>query len=64
MIRVDKELTAWDNLSAEEKKVQLYLKQKELLDSFLERHAITPEQYEKSLTDLTEKMGMQAYLKK
>ena len=48
----------WETLSAEEKKRQLYLKQKELLDTFLEHHAISKEQYEKSLGDLTEKMGI------
>ena len=41
-----------------EKKIQLYLRQKELLDTFLEKGAITKEQYEKSFGDLTEKMGM------
>ena len=40
------------------KKMQLYLRQKELLDTFLEKGAITKEQYEKSFGDLTEKMGM------
>lgn len=51
----------WDSLSAKEKKIQLYLVQKNTLDSFVERNAITREQYEKSLKDLTEKMEMQAY---
>ena len=41
-----------------EKKMQLYLRQKELLDTFLEKGAITKEQYEESFGDLTEKMGM------
>lgn len=45
----------------DDKKIQLYLKQKELLDTFLKRGAITKEQYNKSLGDLTEKMGMQEY---
>ncbi len=40
-----------------EKKHQLYMKQKELLDTFLEHGTITRAQYEKSLHDLTEKMG-------
>ena len=48
----------WGNLSPEEKKVQLYLNQKHLLDAFLERSTISKEQYEKSLKDMTEKMGM------
>ena len=55
------EQTDWEKLSPEEKKVQLYLKQKKLLDDFLERGAISKAQYEKSFGDLTEKMGMQAY---
>ena len=37
---------------------ELYLKQKELLDTFLEHGAISRAQYDKSLGDLTEKMGM------
>lgn len=36
----------------------LYEKQKETLDKFLERGAITKEQYEKSLNTLKEKMGI------
>lgn len=42
----------------EEKKKELFLRQKELLDTFLAHHAITQQQYDKSLHDLTEKMGM------
>ena len=45
----------WEKLSPEEKKVQLYLKQKKLLDDFLERGAISRAQYEKSFGDLTDK---------
>ena len=37
---------------------ELYLKQKKLLETFLEHGAISREQYDKSLGDLTEKMGM------
>ena len=54
----------WEQLSPEEKKVDLYLRQKQTLDNFLERNAITQAQYDKSLTDLTEKMGMQGYIQK
>lgn len=39
-------------------KVQLFLKQKNLLDTFLEKRAISQSQYDKSLGDLREKMGM------
>lgn len=44
-------------MSTIEQRHELYLKQKALLDTFVERHAISREQYEKSLHDLTEKMG-------
>ena len=47
-----------ESMSAEEKKRELYLRQKHLLDTFLEHGAISRAQYEKSLGDLTEKMGM------
>ena len=49
----------WEELSSEEKKKELFLQQKHTLDLFLERHAITKQQYEKSLGDLREKMNMQ-----
>ena len=52
----------WETLSSEEKKKQLYIKQKKLLDLFLEKNAISKDQYDKSLGDLTEKMGMQDLL--
>ncbi len=45
--------------TAEEKKRDLYLRQKELLDTFLEHGAISKAQYDKSLGDLTVKMGME-----
>ena len=37
---------------------QLYLSQKQTLDTFLNNGAITKAQYDKSLGDLTKKMGM------
>jgi len=49
----------WSNLSPEEKNKQLFLRQKLTLDLFLERNAISKKQYDKSLGDLREKMGMQ-----
>ena len=49
--------TAWDAMSHEEKNHQLYLKQKQMLDMFLERGAISQTQHDKSLHDLTVKMG-------
>lgn len=50
--------TEWEHLSPEEKKKQLYFKQKDLLDTFLDHHAISQAQYDKSLGDLKEKMGI------
>ena len=44
-------------MSTNEQRHELFLKQKALLDTFVERNAISREQYEKSLHDLTEKMG-------
>ena len=48
---------AWEQLSHAEKNHQIFLQQKELLDLFLEKHAITQAQHDKSLHDLIEKMG-------
>lgn len=41
-----------------EKKKQLFLNQKQLLDTFLEKGAISQAQYNKSYGDLVTKMGM------
>ena len=49
----------WELLTPEDKKKQLFLRQKNTLDLFLERNAISKDQYDKSLGDLIEKMGMQ-----
>lgn len=48
----------WDELSPEEKRIRLYWNQKETLDTLLEHHAISKTQYDKSLGDLTVKMGI------
>lgn len=48
----------WEKLTPQEKKKQLFLKQKKLLETFMERNAISKAQYEKSLGDLRDKMGM------
>lgn len=50
----------WSKLSEAEKKRQLYLRQRETLNQFLEHGAISKEQYDKSLGDLTIKMGMES----
>ena len=47
----------WQALSYAEKNHQLFLKQKSLLDQFLEHGAISQAQHDKSLHDLREKMG-------
>lgn len=51
----------YSEMTPEEKKIDLYLRQKKTLEDFLERNAISKEQFEKSLGDLTKKMGMQKY---
>ena len=55
------ELNEWSALSYEEKNYQLFLRQKELLDGFLERGAISQTQHDKSLHDLMVKMGEVSY---
>ena len=50
------EITPWEALSYEQKNQLLYERQKMMLAEFLERGAISKQQYEKSLHDLTEKM--------
>ena len=52
---------SFDTMSKEEKRIELYLSQKRLLETFLERNAISRAQYEKSLSDLTTKMHMEEY---
>lgn len=47
----------WASLSYEEKNHQLFLRQKAMLDGFLEHGAISQVQHDKSLQDLSEKMG-------
>ena len=53
-----KKQVEWEQMTPTQKKKQLFLNQKALLDKFLERHAISQAQYDKSLGDLTLKMGM------
>ena len=50
------EYQEWKQLSYSKKNHELYLSQKEILKKFLDRHAISQAQYEKSLHDLTVKM--------
>ena len=48
----------YSELSPSEKKIDLFLRQKRTLALFLERNAISKAQYDKSLGDLIEKMGI------
>lgn len=50
----------WERLDPEQKRLALYEQQVRLLRQFLEKGAISRQQYEKSFRDLTEKMGMDA----
>ena len=47
----------WEKLTYKEKNHQLFLREKALLDGFLEHGAISQAQHDKSLHDLIEKMG-------
>ena len=49
----------WSALTSEQKKQKLFEKQKNTLDMFLERNAISKAQYDKSLGDLIHKMGIE-----
>ena len=56
-MKAERETSKAEAYSQKEKRHQLYRKQKELLDTFLAHGTITQLQYEKSLHDLTVKMG-------
>ena len=60
---INMETTDWSALSYEEKNRYLFRREKDLLDMFLEKGAITQAQHDKSLHDLIEKMGMGDELK-
>ena len=47
----------WEAMTPEQKRRELYDRQVALLDTFLEHRAISQEQHDKSLHDLTVKMG-------
>lgn len=47
----------WDAMSPAERKTQLFLRQKELLGAFLERHAISQAQYDESMSAMTAAMA-------
>ena len=48
----------WESLSPAEKKLKLFRRQKDLLDTFLATGAISQAQHDKSLNCLIEKMGI------
>ena len=48
----------WKAMSPTEKKLELFRRQKELLDTFLSTGAISQAQHDKSLNCLIEKMGI------
>ena len=50
--------TDWSHMTHDEQQRALFKKQKELLDEFLSHGAIDRRQYEKSLTCMAEKMGI------
>ncbi len=52
----------YSSLTPEEKKIDLFLRQKRTLDLFLERNAISQEQYNKSLCKMKESMGVETFL--
>lgn len=57
-MEVKTEKYEWTSLTYSEKNKLLFHRQKKTLDMFLERGAISKEQYDKSLHDLIEKTGM------
>ena len=50
-------MTFFQSHNQDEKKKELFLRQRQLLDTFLEHGAISREQYDKSLGVLIVKMG-------
>ena len=51
--------TDWRSMPPDERRRALFNKQKDLLDTFLSHGAIDRRQYEKSLTCMAEKMGIE-----
>lgn len=50
------EQAEWERLSPDEKKRQLFLRQKKILQDFLDKRAISQEQFDKSFGDMMSKM--------
>ena len=57
VITMETENKPWEDLTYEEKNHELFLRQKALLDEFLEHGAISQAQHDKSLHDLIERMA-------
>ena len=57
MSDIQKEEKNWEELSYEEKNEQMFQNEKQLLEMFRTRGAISQRQYDKSLHDLIEKTG-------
>ena len=51
------EQAEWERLSPDEKKRQLFLRQKKILQDFFDKRAISQEQFDKSFGDMMSKMG-------
>ena len=47
----------WESMSPEEKRRQLYLRQKETLEAFLVRHAISQAQYDRGVQEMSKALG-------
>ena len=58
-MEINIENNEWASLSYAEKNRRLFFRQKETLDMFLERGAISRDQYDKSLREMEEKMGVE-----
>ena len=50
--------TKWESMTPEEKKMELFRRQKDLLGTFLATGAISQAQHDKSLNCIIEKMGV------
>jgi len=62
-VNTPEDMKVCEEILQERKKESLFWKQKELLDQFLSKGAITKAQYDKSFGDLREKMGMNEAIK-
>ena len=47
----------WERMTPEEKRRQLFRQQKETLEAFRDRHAITQAQYDRGMREMTAALG-------